>query len=80
MKKKKRKIKSRIAGQQLTTRAWQTLPCFFFVFFLFCFEEMSRYPEPQGCPSILLSCSVQEHHKINEDVFNLEVLKMERKK
>ena len=26
----KKKDKSRIAGQQLTTRAWQTLPCFFF--------------------------------------------------
>ena len=29
--KKKKKDKSRIAGQQLTTRAWQTSPCFFFV-------------------------------------------------
>ena len=34
-----KKDKSRIAGQQLTTRAWQTLPCFFFFFF---FEELSR--------------------------------------
>ena len=34
--KKKRKIKNRIAGQQLTIRAWQTLPCFLFFFFFFC--------------------------------------------
>ena len=31
----KKKTNSRIAGQQLTTRAWQTLPCYFFFFFFF---------------------------------------------
>ena len=39
--KKKKKDKSRIAGQHLTTRSWQTLPCFFFFFLRNCHVSLN---------------------------------------
>ena len=72
--KKERKTKSRIAGQQLTTRAWQTLPCFFFFFLMNC------HVSPNLKDALLLCWIVQCKSTTKSMKMCLEILKVERKK
>ena len=76
---KKRKTKSTTAGQQLSTRAWQTFPCFLFFFFFLrnCYVSPNRKHSKHS----LLFCGVVQCKSSTKSMkMCLEVLKVERKK